>query len=205
MFSCLLTHTGSELLAHTEKKCTWNQQKWINVTPGPPWSTESLCEALCLPLAVQGWLSRLKALLMWWNIVGNGSRILVFVAYLFIYRMFFFFFAGMKRPYSPSALLNTELDGRRFSSGLDVQMDDETNSDGRAEVAVLDQHSLGLSLPSALHKPKREGKRRRYMLCEVCNIQLNSAAQAQVHYNGKSHQKRLKQISTGKVSSNTGR
>lgn len=111
----------------------------------------------------------------------------------------------MKRPYSPSALLNTELDGRRFSSGLDVQMDDETNSDGRAEGAVLDQRSLGLSLPSALHKPKREGKRRRYMLCEVCNIQLNSAAQAQVHYNGKSHQKRLKQISTGKVSSNTGR
>lgn len=111
----------------------------------------------------------------------------------------------MKRPYSPSGLLNTELDSRSFSSGLDVQMDDETNSKSQAEDAVQDQGSLGLSLPSALHKPRREGKQRRYMLCEVCNIQLNSGAQAQIHYNGKSHQKRLKQISNGKASSTTGR
>uniref|UniRef100_A0A673BFZ5 Zinc finger protein 385C n=1 Tax=Sphaeramia orbicularis TaxID=375764 RepID=A0A673BFZ5_9TELE len=52
--------------------------------------------------------------------------------------------------------------------------------------------------------PKRERKQRSYTLCEVCNIQLNSAAQAQIHYNGKSHQKRLKQISNGKMQSNTG-
>uniref|UniRef100_A0A3Q0RT78 Zinc finger protein 385C n=1 Tax=Amphilophus citrinellus TaxID=61819 RepID=A0A3Q0RT78_AMPCI len=48
-----------------------------------------------------------------------------------------------------------------------------------------------------------ERKQRSYTLCEVCNIQLNSAAQAQIHYNGKSHQKRLKQISNGKMPSNT--
>ncbi|KAG7257401.1 hypothetical protein CRUP_037444 [Coryphaenoides rupestris] len=42
-------------------------------------------------------------------------------------------------------------------------------------------------------------KQRSYTLCEVCNIQLNSPAQAQIHYNGKSHQKRLKQISKGKM------
>lgn len=111
----------------------------------------------------------------------------------------------MKRPYSPSAVVKTELDGSSFSRGLDVQMDEESNSDSQAEGAAQDQHSLGVSLPSALHKPKRERKQRRYMLCEVCNIQLNSAAQAQIHYNGKSHQKRLKQISNGKASSNTGR
>ncbi|XP_029692267.1 zinc finger protein 385C isoform X2 [Takifugu rubripes] len=110
----------------------------------------------------------------------------------------------MKRPYSPSAVLKTELDGSSFSRGLDVQMDDETNSDSQAEGAAQDQHPQGVSLPSALHKPKRERKQRRYMLCEVCNIQLNSAAQAEIHYNGKSHQKRLKQISNGKASSNTG-
>ena len=98
----------------------------------------------------------------------------------------------MKRPYSPSDVLNTERDSRSFSSGLGMQMNDETNSDS-------------LSLPSAFHKSTWEGKQRRYMLCEVCNIQLNSAAQAQIHYNGKSHQKRLKQISNGKMSSNTGR
>ncbi|XP_035376019.1 zinc finger protein 385B isoform X2 [Electrophorus electricus] len=33
-----------------------------------------------------------------------------------------------------------------------------------------------------------------YSLCEVCNIQLNSAAQAQIHYNGKSHLRRVKQL-----------
>lgn len=111
----------------------------------------------------------------------------------------------MKRPYSPSALLNTELDSRCFSSGLDVHMDDETNSNSQAEGAAQDQRSLGVTLPSALLKPKREGKQRRYMLCEVCNIQLNSGAQAQIHYNGKSHQKRLKQIGKGRASSNMGR
>ncbi|NXW37480.1 Z385B protein, partial [Phaetusa simplex] len=46
---------------------------------------------------------------------------------------------------------------------------------------------------------KREKKHQSFTLCEVCNIQLNSAAQAQIHYNGKSHQKRLKQLNKGKV------
>lgn len=48
---------------------------------------------------------------------------------------------------------------------------------------------------------KQERKRRSYTVCEVCNIQLNSAAQAQIHYNGKTHQKRLKHMNSG----NTGR
>uniref|UniRef100_A0A8C4J0T1 Zinc finger protein 385C n=1 Tax=Dromaius novaehollandiae TaxID=8790 RepID=A0A8C4J0T1_DRONO len=47
-------------------------------------------------------------------------------------------------------------------------------------------------------RSKRERKHRSFTLCEVCNIQLNSAAQAQIHYNGKSHQKRLKQLDKGK-------
>ncbi|XP_030364178.1 zinc finger protein 385C isoform X1 [Strigops habroptila] len=46
---------------------------------------------------------------------------------------------------------------------------------------------------------KREKKHQSFTLCEVCNIQLNSAAQAQIHYNGKSHQKRLKQLNKGKM------
>ncbi|XP_062451322.1 zinc finger protein 385C [Rhea pennata] len=48
-------------------------------------------------------------------------------------------------------------------------------------------------------RSKRERKQQSFTLCEVCNIQLNSAAQAQVHYNGKSHQKRLKQLDKGKA------
>lgn len=79
--------------------------------------------------------------------------------------------------------------------------------DGQEGGAMVAQEELspGGVLSSALHRPKRERKQRSYTLCEVCNIQLNSAAQAQIHYNGKSHQKRLKQLSNGKAPCNTGR
>uniref|UniRef100_A0A4X2LRM3 U1-type domain-containing protein n=1 Tax=Vombatus ursinus TaxID=29139 RepID=A0A4X2LRM3_VOMUR len=53
----------------------------------------------------------------------------------------------------------------------------------------------------------KEKKKILFSFCDVCNIQLNSAAQAQVHYNGKSHLKRVKQLNDGKVpahSSNPG-
>ncbi|KAM5280006.1 zinc finger protein 385B isoform 1-T1 [Ctenodactylus gundi] len=43
----------------------------------------------------------------------------------------------------------------------------------------------------------KEKKKILFSFCEVCNIQLNSAAQAQVHYNGKSHRKRVRQLSDG--------
>ncbi|MGH0169546.1 UNVERIFIED_CONTAM: hypothetical protein FKN15_057099 [Acipenser sinensis] len=57
---------------------------------------------------------------------------------------------------------------------------------------------------SLWQRAKREKKHQTYTLCEVCNIQLNSLAQAQIHYNGKSHQKRLKQINKGKPASSQG-
>ncbi|XP_077169870.1 zinc finger protein 385C isoform X2 [Paroedura picta] len=53
-------------------------------------------------------------------------------------------------------------------------------------------------------RTKREKKHSSYTLCEVCNIQLNSAVQAQIHYNGKSHQKRLKQLSKGRLLTSQG-
>ncbi|NWR64849.1 Z385B protein, partial [Bucorvus abyssinicus] len=49
----------------------------------------------------------------------------------------------------------------------------------------------------------KEKKMILFSFCEVCNIQLNSAAQAQVHYNGKSHLKRVKQLNNGKVPTST--
>ncbi|XP_009992498.1 PREDICTED: zinc finger protein 385C [Chaetura pelagica] len=59
---------------------------------------------------------------------------------------------------------------------------------------------MGSCLPSQPEqRMKREKKHQSFTLCEVCNIQLNSAAQAQIHYNGKSHQKRLKQLNKGKI------
>ncbi|XP_036943770.1 zinc finger protein 385C isoform X3 [Acanthopagrus latus] len=113
-------------------------------------------------------------------------------------------FSGMKRPFSPSPLPSAELDRRGFGGVLGVQMDVEPCCDTQDEGAVSDEQSPGGALSSPLLRPKRERKQRSYTLCEVCNIQLNSAAQAQIHYNGKSHQKRLKQISNGKMPSNTG-
>ncbi|XP_053300373.1 zinc finger protein 385C [Pleuronectes platessa] len=110
----------------------------------------------------------------------------------------------MKRPFSTSALPNTDLDRRGFGAALGGQMDLEPCFETQDEGAVPDEHSPGGALPAALCRPKRERKQRSYTLCEVCNIQLNSAAQAQIHYNGKSHQKRLKQISNGKTPSTTG-
>ncbi|KAK2833168.1 hypothetical protein Q5P01_017057 [Channa striata] len=111
--------------------------------------------------------------------------------------------AGMKRPFSPSPVPNTELDKRGFGGGLEVPMDGEICCDTHNQCAESEEQSPGGAIPTAAYRPKRERKRRSYTLCEVCNIQLNSAAQAQIHYNGKSHQKRLKQISNGKMSSST--
>ncbi|XP_069565190.1 zinc finger protein 385C isoform X1 [Brachyistius frenatus] len=110
----------------------------------------------------------------------------------------------MKRPFSPSPLPNTELDLREVGGEPGVQMDSEPCCDTQDEGAVPDEQSPGGALQSPLYRPKRERKQRSYTLCEVCNIQLNSAAQAQIHYNGKSHQKRLKKNSNGKTPSNTG-
>lgn len=58
--------------------------------------------------------------------------------------------------------------------------------------------------PPELPKPKRERKRPSYTLCDVCNIQLNSAAQAQVHCGGRAHQRRLRQLSLGKTPTGPG-
>uniref|UniRef100_A0A8C8H768 Zinc finger protein 385B n=1 Tax=Oncorhynchus tshawytscha TaxID=74940 RepID=A0A8C8H768_ONCTS len=50
----------------------------------------------------------------------------------------------------------------------------------------------------------QQKKRLLYSLCEVCNLQLNSAAQAQVHYNGRSHLRRVKQLNNGELPPSTG-
>ncbi|KAJ8414361.1 hypothetical protein AAFF_G00052310 [Aldrovandia affinis] len=90
--------------------------------------------------------------------------------------------AGMKRPFSPAPLLENGHSQETKPCG--------SSPEGQPGVPE--------------HRPKREKKHKTYTLCDVCNIQLNSPAQAQIHYNGKSHQKRLKQISNGKPSSSTG-
>ncbi|KAK7919543.1 hypothetical protein WMY93_010827 [Mugilogobius chulae] len=47
------------------------------------------------------------------------------------------------------------------------------------------------------HRAKRErrpGGSSSATMCQVCNIQLNSSAQAQIHYRGKTHQRRLRRL-----------
>uniref|UniRef100_A0A3B4FY45 Zinc finger protein 385C n=1 Tax=Pundamilia nyererei TaxID=303518 RepID=A0A3B4FY45_9CICH len=64
-------------------------------------------------------------------------------------------------------------------------MDSELSCSIGDEGVRPDEQSPGGALHSTLCRPKRERKQRSYTLCDVCNIQLNSAAQAQIHYNGK--------------------
>ncbi|XP_045065604.1 zinc finger protein 385C isoform X2 [Coregonus clupeaformis] len=116
--------------------------------------------------------------------------------------------SGMKRPFSPSSVLDMEEDRNGLGVGMGLTLDSEACCDPQEEGVVLGEQPGpgGGALPSSDHsRPKRERKQRSYTLCDVCNIQLNSPAQAQIHYNGKSHQKRLKQISNGKIQhGNTG-
>ncbi|XP_073688736.1 zinc finger protein 385D [Garra rufa] len=86
--------------------------------------------------------------------------------------------AGMKRPLSPVE---------------DGPLTEEAGHEGTSSDGVECTRQDG---PPMNSRPKRERKHRSYTLCEVCNIQLNSAAQAQIHYNGKTHQKRLKHINS---------
>ncbi|XP_029428090.1 zinc finger protein 385C-like isoform X8 [Rhinatrema bivittatum] len=89
--------------------------------------------------------------------------------------------AGMKRPLSPS-----------HPPGNGIASPDFGNTYSDWQLALEDQ------------SVKKDKKPHSFTLCEVCNIQLNSLAQTQIHYNGKSHQKRLKQLHHGKVPSRPG-
>ncbi|XP_005935913.1 zinc finger protein 385B isoform X1 [Haplochromis burtoni] len=86
----------------------------------------------------------------------------------------------MKTPLSPSQFLDS---GHIFGFGGMCQelMDTPTPT------------SISLSVPHATSS----GQSGTYSLCEVCNLQLTSAAQAQLHYNGRSHLRRVRQLQAG--------
>ncbi|NWU53803.1 Z385B protein, partial [Dromas ardeola] len=95
----------------------------------------------------------------------------------------FFSPENMKKPWSPDLPVDNRSYNSDFTSVPDREGEKELAPDGTEE------------------KKEREKKHTNFTLCNVCNIQLNSAAQAQIHYNGKSHQKRLKQLSNGNLKS----
>lgn len=82
----------------------------------------------------------------------------------------------MKQPVSPEHIVDDVM----MNSG-----DLYTYSDGK----ILSSEYLGYQL-------NIEKQNVGLALCEACNIQLNSAAQAEVHYNGRSHLKRIKQVNS---------
>ncbi|XP_029485447.1 zinc finger protein 385B-like [Oncorhynchus nerka] len=88
--------------------------------------------------------------------------------------------AGMKRPRSPGLLENVLLSK--------AEEEEEDEEEERAAPG---------------RRLKRERRQSSVTLCEVCNIQLNSLAQAQIHYNGKTHQRRLRQFNLAKASNAT--
>lgn len=89
----------------------------------------------------------------------------------------------MKRPLSPD---------RVFEDGIMNQ-----------PAVLRSSEEKGLKNDRQDYQLGKEKKKILFSFCEVCNIQLNSAAQAQVHYNGKSHLKRVKQLNNGKLPTST--
>ncbi|XP_043104643.1 zinc finger protein 385B-like [Puntigrus tetrazona] len=85
---------------------------------------------------------------------------------------------GMKTPLSPTQLI----ENGQLCFGIP----------GCVEVKDPSDSNIDMQL-------QQEKKKLLYSLCEVCNIQLHSAAQAQVHFNGKSHLKRVKQLNNGEL------
>ncbi|XP_074551522.1 zinc finger protein 385B isoform X2 [Halichoeres trimaculatus] len=88
----------------------------------------------------------------------------------------------MKTPLSPSQLLEN---GQIFAfGGMCPELMD-------AQIPT----TISLSVPQT----PPTGQSGTYSLCEVCNLQLTSAAQAQLHYNGRSHLRRVRQLQAGET------
>ncbi|XP_034070163.1 zinc finger protein 385D-like isoform X2 [Gymnodraco acuticeps] len=94
----------------------------------------------------------------------------------------------MKRPKSPDPLESIPTPRS--------QEDEEEEEEEEEEERKL----------ASVHRAKRERRQgsSSATMCQVCNIQLNSSAQAQIHYRGKTHQRRLrrlaKAVTTGALS-----
>ncbi|XP_067432564.1 zinc finger protein 385C-like isoform X2 [Thunnus thynnus] len=97
--------------------------------------------------------------------------------------------ANMKRPKSPD-WLDTSLPPKSQE-----EQEGEEEDDNEEERRVV-----------AGHRAKRERRQASgsATMCQVCSIQLNSSAQALIHYRGKTHQRRLrrlaKAVNTGALS-----
>ncbi|KAF7642915.1 hypothetical protein LDENG_00248310 [Lucifuga dentata] len=88
----------------------------------------------------------------------------------------------MKNQLCPSQLLER---GRVFPFG------------GVCQELMDTPTSVAIGLTAQQTPPPVQGGA--YTLCEVCNLQLTSAAQAQLHYNSRSHLRRVRQLRSGET------
>ncbi|KAM6978202.1 zinc finger protein 385B [Tautogolabrus adspersus] len=88
----------------------------------------------------------------------------------------------MKTPLSPSQLLER---GQIFAFGGMCQ--------------ELMDTPIPTTISLSMQQTPSTGQSGTYSLCEVCNLQLTSAAQAQLHYNGRSHLRRVRQLQAGET------
>ncbi|XP_053184525.1 zinc finger protein 385B [Scomber japonicus] len=88
----------------------------------------------------------------------------------------------MKTPLSPSQFLES---GQIFAFG------------------GVCQELMDTPMPTAIGLSAQQtaspGQGGAYSLCDVCNLQLTSTAQAQLHYNGRSHLRRVRQLKAGET------
>ncbi|KAM9344451.1 zinc finger protein 385B [Pholidichthys leucotaenia] len=88
----------------------------------------------------------------------------------------------MKTPLSPSRLLEN---GQIFAFG------------GMCHELMDTPTPTTVSL--SVQQTPTPGQSGAYSLCEVCNLQLTSAGQAHLHYNGRSHLRRVRQLKAGET------
>ncbi|XP_041806404.1 zinc finger protein 385B [Chelmon rostratus] len=88
----------------------------------------------------------------------------------------------MKTPLSPSQLLES---GQIFAFGGMCQ--------------ELMDRPTPTTISLSVQQTPAPGQGGAYSLCEVCNLQLTSAGQAQLHYNGRSHLRRVRQLQAGET------
>ncbi|XP_072312794.1 zinc finger protein 385B-like isoform X2 [Eucyclogobius newberryi] len=92
----------------------------------------------------------------------------------------------MKNPKSPEPMDESAPSKNETKEGEEaeeVEEEEGKEEEGRKSLTV--------------HRAKRErrpGGNSSATMCQVCNIQLNSSAQAQIHYRGKTHQRRLRRL-----------
>ncbi|XP_027146935.1 zinc finger protein 385B [Larimichthys crocea] len=88
----------------------------------------------------------------------------------------------MKTPLSPSQLLES---GQIFAFGGMCQ--------------ELMDRPTPTTISLSVQQTSSRGQGGAYSLCEVCNLQLTSDGQAQLHYNGRSHLRRVRQLQAGET------